>query len=1011
MRPSLSGLLTTQQSTNLPSLQHMVTKATLGQQPSRTVNAGGQQYHPHSPVGQQYYTTPAPASTAQWRQRQYATAQPDAHVEISDLRKERPLTNEEASREKNFRPDPSTTKKEAARAVRKLDQTTTSVTEKKRDLTEDQRRQVELALLSLRQEWDDETFETALVQLDDELEEKPKESEREGETERERRKDKHRKEDAGRSGAARVSSKPHSKPHSKPKQPKKTTTERQNVPPPQMNNLPPQQNIPPPQQNNPPPQQGIPPPQLKNPPLQPPPRPTETRGPNPAHQAQAYAHDPRTAPAQAPPRRPPNSPVRRAPSHQRSSHHRRPSPPIRNRARSPFSTDESTSSTVFSDADDDTDYTSPSTPSYASSRDFFGRPRQSSRYRESPAHYGIQPKFRRGKPQGEVHIQPQRSHERRPDLGGRQHTIPVLNQQPLPRHMPNPAPGPGFPRPVPGNANMADAVPPAAPSQPPPALVPTGPRPTGPAQFPPPPPPPPAGAQSQGRLPGHNPTAFPSQPNPTPPPGQHNPEPAPGQNGQGFPGGPGSHPPPNMTPRNPGAMNGMNGMGQTNPNQPVNLAGNPVNGPNPVMHPRHSGNAGNTEGNPSQILPQNPALNPTALYAKAYAKGRADIHEEALHMAERVAERVVAAAVPLKAEGRRRGASPVVIQEDRGRGRGRGHDRDRDRDDYNNNRGRGRRSPSRSTSTSRSASRSRSRSRSLDRDRNTRDRRREGSRSVNRRRDREGGERNRSRSHEPRRSRRRGHHDRDRSRSVDRERHRGKTRSRTRSSRSRSLGRQRSGRGQTRDRSRSRSRSKSRSLDRGGDRHRYPSGDRHRQPDRGWDSDRQKGRRGGEWGRERNRSRSLDRVRPRSPPQSHRGPRSGFRIVRPSNGYAVPRDGAGRKGLERDMDRLRLDERDGVGLGDDEFYGQGRNGQFHGTPPTRAWVRDAGRDADRERDIRAERLRRDEEERIRDDFIRRRDSGIDVGPPFGDSNPFVPQPGFGRRTGMGTGMHVRVDGY
>ncbi|KAH6636283.1 hypothetical protein F5144DRAFT_173676 [Chaetomium tenue] len=797
----------------------------VGQQPPRTVNAGGQQYHPQSPVGQQqYYTTPVSASTPQWRQRQYATAQPDAHVEISDLRKERPLTNEEA-REKEreahsqyciirivrdeggrhasdgtrrkpswarvqFRPDPSTTKKEAARAVRKLDQTTTSVTEKKRDLTEDQRRQVELVLLRLRKKWDDETFETELVQLDDELEEKPKENEWEGETERERRNDKHRKEDAGQSGAARVPSKPHSKPHSKSKQPKKTTTERVSItayfkraprleidpfsiPPPPNNaqhNIhtadmqqaypppatqpvngyyppPPQHNVPPPQMNNPPPQQGIPPSQLNNPPPQPPPRPTETRNSNPAHQAQAYAQNPRTGPGQAPPRRPPNSPARRASFHQRSPLYRRPSSPIRKRARSPLSTDESASSKVFSDADDDTDYTSPSTPSYTSNRDFFDRPRQNSRYRESPAHYGIQPKFPRGKPQREVHIQPHRSHERRPDLGERQHTIPVLNQQPLPRHMSNPAPGPGFPRPMPGHANMTDAAPPVAASQPPTAQVPTGPRPTGPAQFPPPPP----GAQSQGPPPGHNPTAFPSQPNPTPPPGQHNPGPVPGQHGQGFPAAPGSHPPPNMAPRGPGPMNGMNGMGQMNPNQPVNLAGNPANGPNPAMHPRHPGN---TEGNPSQIPPpQNPALNPTALYATAYARGRADIHEEALHMAERVAERVVAAAVPPRAaEGRRRGASPVVIQEDRGRGRA-GRDRDRDRDDYDN-RGRAR-SPSRSPS--RSASRSRSPSRSPDRDRHTRDRRRERSRSVDRRRDhREGGERNRG--HEQRhRDRHHGH--------------------------------------------------------------------------------------------------------------------------------------------------------------------------------------------------------------------------------------------------------------
>ncbi|KAH6849978.1 hypothetical protein B0I37DRAFT_352517 [Chaetomium sp. MPI-CAGE-AT-0009] len=758
----------------------------IGQQPDRTINAGGQQYYPRSPVGQQYYPRVVPASTPQLRHRQYATAQPDSHVEISDLRKERPLTDEEA-REKErearsqyfvirivrdeggrhasdgtkrklswgrvqFIPDPIITKKEAARAVRKLDQTTISVTEKMRDLAEDQRRQVELACISLQQKWDDESFQTSLVQLEDQVEEKSREIEREGGAERERRKDRHRKEDAGRSGLARVSSKP----HSKSKQPKKVAPERvsitayfkraprlevdpfsipqspnpqlnaqvaevqqaysqpatqpvagyypppsqqnipppqKSIPPPQQNIPPPRQNIPPPQLNNPPPQLNNPPPQLNNPPPQPPPRPAETRGPNPAHHAQPYAHSPKPVPAQ-PARRPSNAAAKRASSHQRSPHHRRPSPPVRSRARSQPSTDESVYSPVFSDADDDTDYTNPSTPSYVSNRYSFDRPRQNSRYKESPAHYGIQPKFRHSKPQGEVYIQPYRSHERRPDLGGRQHTIPVLKQEPLPRQTSDPAPSQGFPQFRPGNANMASAVPRVAPSQPPTAQTPAEPRPAGPAQFPPPPPPP--GAQSQGRTlghvpPGYNPSAFPGQPGRVPTPGQHNPGPAPGQHGQGFPAGPASYPPPNTVPRGPGPINGMNGMdpinqahpmnpgnqaNPMNPNQPGNPAGNPagnpVNGPNPAMNPRgpgNVGNPGNPGGHPSQNPPQNPALNPTALYAKGYAKGRADIHEEALHMAERVAERVVAAAVPLKAEGKRRGTSPVVIQQDRSRGR------------------------------------------------------------------------------------------------------------------------------------------------------------------------------------------------------------------------------------------------------------------------------------------------------------------------------------------------------
>jgi hypothetical protein len=122
----------------------------------------------------------------------------------------------------------------------------------------------------------------------------------------------------------------------------------------------------------------------------------------------------------------------------------------------------------------------------------------------------------------------------------------------------------------------------------------------------------------------------------------------------------------------------------------------------------------------------------------------------------------------------------------------------------------------------------------------------------------------------------------------------------------------------------------------------------------------------------------------------------------------------GRKGLHRDRDRSRLGERYGLGLENDELYGQGRDGQVYG-----ARVRGVDRNGDIERDIRAELLRqdeerllkRDEEERVRDDFIRRRDLGINVGPPYGDSNPFIPQTGSGRRTGMGTGLHVRLDDY
>jgi hypothetical protein len=140
--------------------------------------------------------------------------------------------------------------------------------------------------------------------------------------------------------------------------------------------------------------------------------------------------------------------------------------------------------------------------------------------------------------------------------------------------------------------------------------------------------------------------------------------------------------------------------------------------------------------------------------------------------------------------------------------------------------------------------------------------------------------------------------------------------------------------------------------------------------------------------------------------------------------------------LEREMNRLRLDDEDVVdGRRYEQPHPQQRGiggGQYHvngANATTRVW---ADRDADRDREVRAERLRRDEERllreerlrreeedrerererererRVRDDFMRRRDSGVEVGPPFGDGNPFRPQP---RPGTTGTGMYARAGDF
>jgi hypothetical protein len=145
-------------------------------------------------------------------------------------------------------------------------------------------------------------------------------------------------------------------------------------------------------------------------------------------------------------------------------------------------------------------------------------------------------------------------------------------------------------------------------------------------------------------------------------------------------------------------------------------------------------------------------------------------------------------------------------------------------------------------------------------------------------------------------------------------------------------------------------------------------------------------------------------------------------------------------GLEREMGRMRVGDDDDGEYRDSEeeaevVYDQPpprrTGGQYHQQPRqrrtdgqyyqqyhgsggrtgTRVWAGGAAaRGNDRGTEMRAERLRREEdrlrreeekerEERVRDDFIRRRDSGVDVGVPFGESNPFTPRPGPVRRKG------------
>ncbi|KAK4239632.1 hypothetical protein C8A03DRAFT_32312 [Achaetomium macrosporum] len=613
-----------------------------GHQATRVItpqSAGGQQYHVQQPTGQyarpMTATVPPQQQQQEQQQHQYAAqtalyvVQPNTSVKICDINKEQPPTAEKA-REKlsqyfvvrftranedsgyasdGSRRKPSwkrawriedrgISKREAARMVRELNRTKIPVMQKKGDLSEEERRQIEMALEDLQKQYDDDYFQTTLVQLDDRIEVKPKEQEKAGEREREkdRRKEKHRKV-------------PTKQPSSRSKGIKKVITERvsltayfkraprpdvdpiailryheaqrearirqynQAVARPQDIEYPaPPPPPPPPQparQSTPhPPPRSLPPPQNIHAP-----RPGDGRGPGPSgHHTPAY-HPQNRGPgltiAQRDPQEHGHTTARPQPSQRRCF------PRIHQRTRAPpSSTDESVYSEGFSDGeDDDTACTSPSTTSSSISQGSYDHPGAAPTpkpvFRESPVHYGIQPNFSRGghpQPQGTVHIQPHRSHERRPGLHGQRPSISIPSHKPF-VHQPESAPAP---RPVffPSRAaNMATSRVPTAPSPPPapirvhpvaaPAAVGVG----GPMPVP-------QAATATTSLPTHH--------IPPPPAHQHVPPPAPGQ---------------------------------------IPVAGGVTQA---TMVPAVS-------------------LDPKQLYNSAYAAGRADIREEAIRMAERIA--------------------------------------------------------------------------------------------------------------------------------------------------------------------------------------------------------------------------------------------------------------------------------------------------------------------------------------------------------------------------------------
>ncbi|KAK3302375.1 uncharacterized protein B0T15DRAFT_496844 [Chaetomium strumarium] len=655
-----------------------------------TQSAGGQQHHVQQPAGQYIRAGPAvvaPQQQQQQQQQQYPAqtapyvARPNTSVKICDISKEQPLTAEKARERLSqyfvFRftradedsgyasdgsrrkpswkrawriEDRGISKREAARMVRELNRTKIPVMQKKGDLSEEERRQIEMALEDLQKQYDNEYFQTTLAQLDDRIEVKPKEQGkvREREREKNRRKEKHR----------RVVSKQVKQPASKSKDIKQAVTERvsltayfKRAPRPDVDAIamlrhheaqrearirqyaqamarPQEAQYPAPAAPPPPPQpsrQSTP-----HPPPRPLPpqqnmhgeRPGNARGPGPSgHHAQA-GHSQN--------RGPPVTIIQRKPQEHGNTTGRpqpfqpRPSPHVHQRTRAPpSSTDESVYSDGFSDdEDEDTVCTSPSTTSSYISQGSYEHLRTAHTpkpmFREGPAHYGIPPNFPgdgRRQPQGTVHIQPHRSNERRPSLHDQRPPAfspnhkPVVHQAAL-----APIPRPGlFPsRP----ATMTPAQIPIAPSPPPvqvhPAAVTGGVR--GPAPI-----------TQAAPAPGHH---HHHQHIPPPPAHHHQVH----------------H---HISPQAPGSQ------------IPVATA---------VTHTTAAATATVPGG----------SLDPKQLYDNAYAAGRADSREEAIRMAERIA----AAATGSAAQPEPRGSLTKKQEQEQehkfgeveGKGKGKGED-------------------------------------------------------------------------------------------------------------------------------------------------------------------------------------------------------------------------------------------------------------------------------------------------------------------------------------------------
>jgi hypothetical protein len=162
--------------------------------------------------------------------KQYPAVEPNTHDKILDFTEDEPLTIEEArearaqyfvvcitrddksgsgSDHEKRKPSweralhfelPDIKKEETQRTLRKLARTTIPVAEKFDDLSENQKRQVEHALVQLQERVDNEWFQTALVQLEDRIEKKPRE--------KDYKKGKYHQEYRGPSGVARAAPKP-----------------------------------------------------------------------------------------------------------------------------------------------------------------------------------------------------------------------------------------------------------------------------------------------------------------------------------------------------------------------------------------------------------------------------------------------------------------------------------------------------------------------------------------------------------------------------------------------------------------------------------------------------------------------------------------------------------------------------------------------------------------------------------------------------------------------------------